>query len=127
MMLRVPITLRYIPGLLGLLGPMAASATSHQPNASQYLSDLYLWFLGFVGIAALFGIVVGGVLYMFSDSLSSTAQAKAWIWRSIGGIVLAATSYLLLYTISPDLVQGFDFTKIITNAIQNACTPPPCF
>ena len=120
-------TLRSTAGLLPwLLGPTVTSATSHQPNASQYLSELYLWFLGFVGIAALFGIVTGGVLYMFSDSLTDTKHAKDWIWNSIGGIVLAAFSYLLLYTISPDLVQGFDIQKIITNACLKLPTPISC-
>lgn len=82
-------------------------------NPSNYLNNLYLWLLGAVGISALFGIVTGGVLYMFSGtSLTKVENARKWIWNSIFGIVLAAVSYLLLNTINPDLVKGFDLNNL---------------
>ena len=96
--------------------PLNASNTD--AFAEPYLDNLYLWFLGFVGVAALFAIVLGGILYMFSGAnLTKVDQAKRWIWNAILGIVLAATSYLLLSIINPDLVQhGFDINTIITDA-----------
>lgn len=99
-----------------LLIPLNAAA---QPVVAEtYLDKLYLWFLGFVGVAALFAIVLGGVLYMFSGAnLTKVEQAKRWIWNAIFGIVLAATSYLLLQIINPDLVQhGFNINTVITDA-----------
>ncbi|OHA09164.1 MAG: hypothetical protein A3B37_01320 [Candidatus Sungbacteria bacterium RIFCSPLOWO2_01_FULL_59_16] len=87
-------------------------------NPSTYLSNLYLWFLGFVGIAALFAIVYGGVLWMFSTSLTSTGEARKWITNAIFGIVLAAASFLILNIINPDLVQGFDLNTIIDKALE---------
>lgn len=99
-----------------LLIPIDAAAQPVIP--ATYLEKLYLWFLGFIGVAALFAIVLGGVLYMFSGTnITKVEQAKRWIWNAIFGIVLAATAYLLLLIINPDLIQhGFDINTIITDA-----------
>ena len=98
-------------------GRSGDSATRPAANPSEYLSNLYLWFLGFVGIAALFAFVVGGIMWMFSSSLTSTAEARKWITNAIWGIVLAAASYLILNTINPDLVAGFDLKTVIQRAM----------
>jgi len=89
-------------------------------DTQAYLSNLYLWFLGFVGISALLAIVFGGVLYMFSGtSITKVEQAKNLIGNAIFGIVIAAASYLLLSVINPDLVKhGFDIEKIVNDAIS---------
>ena len=86
---------------------------------STYLSNLYLWFLGFIGIAALFAFVRGGVTYMFSGANPAlVGEAKRWIWNAIWGIVLAAASFLLLYVINPDLVtHGFDLNTVVDRAL----------
>ena len=98
-------------------------------DVTAYLDNLYIWFLGFVGISALFAIVVGGVLYMFSGtSITKVDQAKKWISNAILGIVIAAFSYLLLYTINPDLIRGFNIDNVVSNAISGTVinpTPPP--
>ena len=95
-------------------------------NPSDYLFNLYKWFLGAVGISALFAIVTGGVLYMFSGtSLTKTDQARGWIQNGIWGIVLAAISYLLLNTINPDLVKGFNLDELVQNAVNETNNPNP--
>ena len=81
--------------------------------ASNYLQRLYVVFLGFVGVAALFAITLGGVLYMFADSLTTTAQARRWISNGIAGIVIAGLSVLLLRTINPDLVTNFNIQALV--------------
>ncbi len=85
-----------------------------------YLSNLYIWFLGFVGIAALFAIVWGGIQYMFSGAnLTKAESGRTWISNAIWGIILAASAYLILYTINPDLVtHGFDINTVIDNALK---------
>lgn len=98
---------------------------------STYLSNLYLWFLGFIGIAALLALVIGGVMYMFAGANESlVGEAKKWIWNAIWGIVIAAFSFLLLNTINPDLVQGFNIQTVIENALKGlppapSAPPPP--
>lgn len=95
-------------------------------DTTGYLNQLYLWMLAFVGIAALFAIVMGGVMYMFSGtSLTKVDSAKRWIWNAVFGIIIAAGGVLLLSIINPDLVtHGFDLTKVIDDACQkygNGC------
>ena len=91
--------------------PMRQQLTAQ--TATFYFERLYIWLLGFVGLAALFAIVYGGVLYIFSGAIESTAEAKRWITNAIIGLVIAGGSYLLLYTINPDLVKKFDIQSII--------------
>lgn len=87
--------------------PSATYSSGTTPPAA-FLSSLYMWFLGFVGIAALFAFTLGGILYMLAGTIESTKQAQHWIWNGLWGLLIAASSYLLLRTINPDLVQhGF--------------------
>ncbi|MBI4132155.1 MAG: hypothetical protein HY474_00815 [Candidatus Sungbacteria bacterium] len=93
-------------------------------DVSNYLSQIYIWFLGFVGIAALFAITLGGVMYMFSGAnITKTEQARKWITNAIWGIILAAASFLILNTINPDLVtHGFNLQ---IPEITLPAAPPP--
>lgn len=85
---------------------------------SRYLSQVYIWFMGFVGVAALFAFVVGGVTWMFSTTITSTATARKWIVNGVYGIVIAAGSFLLLNTINPDLIRhGFDINRVIDQVL----------
>ena len=88
-------------------------------DVQSYLSNLYIWFLGFVGISALFAFVTGGILYMFSGtSITKVDQAKTWISNGMWGLILAAASFLILNTINPDLVRhGFNLKTIIDKSL----------
>lgn len=105
------------------------SSVTPAPNVtppSVYLGNLYLWFLGFVGIAAVFALVTGGLLYMFSGpNITKTEQARKWITNAIYGVILAAVSVLLLRTINPDLVGGFDLETIVQSVLPPAPSPSP--
>lgn len=70
-----------------------------------YVMAIYKMGLWAVGICALLMISIGGYMYLTSaGNTSQTGKAKEIIIDSIIGIVLALTSWLLLYTINPDLV-----------------------
>lgn len=103
-------------------GGGAPGAGGGPTDINNYLKNLYFWFLGVVGISALFAIVFGGVLYMFSGtSLTKVDQARHWISNAIFGILLAGGSYVLLKAINPDFTEhGFDLTNSI-----NRLLPPP--
>ncbi|MDO8560896.1 MAG: hypothetical protein Q7R91_01635 [bacterium] len=93
---------------------ITSGTTGAKPTtATGYLDYLYTWMLGFVGIAALFAIVYGGVLYIFSGAIESTAEARRWITNAIIGLLIAGGSYVILRTINPDLVKKFDVQTII--------------
>lgn len=109
----------------GGLGQPGTSQTEAPTSLTDYLSNLYLWLMGFVGIAALFMIVLGGTMYMFSGAIETTTQAKKFIWNAVFGIVIAAASYLILYTINPDLVtSGFDVDKLVQQLTRKRPASP---
>ncbi len=72
---------------------------------TDYLRKIYLIGLGAVGVAALLMMVISGFVYMLSDTVTSKEKARDYIVGAISGLVLALSSYLILYTINPDLVN----------------------
>jgi len=57
---------------------------------------------------------------MLSDLVSSKEEGKKWIYGAITGLILALASYLILYTINPDLT-GLSTPNLPTPP----STPPP--
>jgi len=82
-------------------GPSAGTETGLQ----DYIRYLYLFGLGAVGILALGSLVVGGFLYMLSDTVISKDNAKAYINNALIGLALGLAAYLILFTINPDLIS----------------------
>lgn len=71
-----------------------------------YVSLVYKFGIWAVGIAALLMITIGGFMYVTSAGNNSYMEkAKGVITDAIIGLILALTSYLLLYIINPDLVK----------------------
>lgn len=90
-----------------------------------YLRTLYAFLLAFVAIAAFGGITYGGLLYILSaGNVSSTDEAKKWIWNALIGIFITAISFIILHTINPDLITNFnlDLSKYQTNTQQQTPT-----
>ncbi len=82
-----------------------AAATSSLDLARQ-VSNLYNWAIGAGAIVALGIIIYGGVLYSASaGNASRIGEAKTWIQSAIFGLILLFSSYLILFTINPDLVK----------------------
>lgn len=71
----------------------------------DYISKIYIFAMGTVGIAALFALVLGGVQYITSTVIEQKADAKDRIIKALIGLAIALGSYLILYTINPDLVS----------------------
>jgi len=71
-----------------------------------YVSNIYKFGIWTIGIAAMLMIMIGGYVYLTSaGNTAQTGKAKSIITDAIVGIILALVSYLLLYTINPDLVK----------------------
>ena len=71
----------------------------------SYISAVYKFGIWAVGISAMLMIIIGGYMYMMSaGNTASTGKAKGVITDAIVGLILALTSYLLLYTINPNLL-----------------------
>ena len=72
----------------------------------SYISAVYKFGIWTVGIAAMLMIMIGGYMYMMSAGNNASMQkAKGVITDAIVGLILALTSYLILYEINPNLVN----------------------
>ncbi len=82
----------------------------------DYIKAIYKFGIWTVGIAAMLMISVGGFMYLTSaGNTSKTGQAKEIITDAIIGVILALVSWLLLYTINPDLVKNSSKATINTS------------
>jgi hypothetical protein len=85
---------------------------------SSYLQSAYR-----IGIGACFvlGVIMftwAGIEYVVSESMNSKADGKARMTAALTGLAIALVSYILLYTINPDLLS---FKNILPAAdTQNA-------
>mgnify|MGYP000353690338 CR=1 FL=1 len=64
------------------------------------------------GLIAVLTLIIGGVAYMMSDVVSTKSLAKKRIEGALWGLGLLAISWLILYTINPDLLKfNFDSNR----------------
>jgi len=78
-------------------------------NLPTYLPGLYKLGISLAGVLAVLMITWAGIEYMMSEAVSSKDAAKRKIYNALAGLILAFLSYLILYTLNPDLVN-FDLT-----------------
>ena len=77
-------------------------------DPSQYIEILFKVGLGLAGILGLIFLIYGAILYTISSStgdLQKQSEAKERIFSVFLGLGLLLLSYLILYTINPDLVK----------------------
>lgn len=78
----------------------------------EYVKAIYTYAIGIVGILAAVVLMFGGVLWITAGGNNERiSSAKSWIAASLSGLVLALCSYMILYTINPQLVK-FKITGI---------------
>ena len=99
-------------------------------SLGDLLSSLYVFGLGFIGIAALIMLTYGGIKYMVAGE-KDPSEAKKYMRNAALGLALALVSWLILYVINPDLVLKLDLTLIDIGNVGSpqgdgtALTPPP--
>lgn len=73
------------------------------------LLALYVFAMSLVGISALVMLVIAGFWYLTAgDNTGRMGQAKTWMGNAVFGLVLALLSFLILYTLNPDLTNLLD-------------------
>jgi len=86
------------------------------PWISEYILAIYNYGLSAAGILAAIILMAGGVLWLVSGGdASKVTQAKELITGSVVGLVILASSYIILTQINPDLVK---FKPITLGAIK---------
>ena len=84
------------------------------------LSRLYVFGVSMVVIAALIMFTIGGVQYMITGGDRDPGPAKQRMKDALFGLILALTSYLILFTINPDLVREVKLKTVIIDLINPA-------
>ena len=73
---------------------------------AEYIRVIYRYAIGIVGILAAVVLMIGGVLWIVAGgNATQIGEAKARIGAALTGLVLALTSYLILSTVNPALVN----------------------
>jgi len=78
---------------------------SGMSDPSAFINLIFQLSLGVAGASAFGVLIYGSVLWTVSGSISTKQDAIEWIKGAIWGLVLLLGSYLLLYTINPELVK----------------------
>ncbi len=95
-------------------------------NIANYIKAIYQYGIGIVGILAAVVLMYGGVLWIVAGgNASQVGEAKAWIGAALTGLILALTSYMILNTINPALVN-LQTTSVpgVTEMATGSCTTP---
>lgn len=90
-----------------------------------FISSLYIFGLGLVGVSALLMLVYGAFLYMTAgDNESRTSSAKGKIRNAFLGLAIAFLSWLILRTINPQLVSTLDVSVPKITGVGTQAPPP---
>jgi len=87
------------------------------PWIGEYTKGIYNYLIAIAGILAAIMLMAGGVLWLVSrGEASKITQAKDLILGSIVGIIILASSYLVLLQLNPNLVN---LQNLKINSIKN--------
>ncbi len=90
-----------------LLAPLPTGAANEaSPTFTEYLTFVYRFLIAGTALVATGQIVYAGILRIWGGvSQSSITKSREIIERSLWGLGLALSSYLILYTINPSLAE----------------------
>lgn len=73
---------------------------------AEYIAGIYKYAIGVVGILAAVVLMIGGLIWLTAGgNQTRIGEAKSYIGASLTGLVIALSSYLILYQINPELVN----------------------
>ncbi|OGD23530.1 hypothetical protein A2Z10_00555 [Candidatus Azambacteria bacterium RBG_16_47_10] len=81
------------------------AAGADVPSLVKYVSFLYVFVFGMVGIAGFISLVIWGTVWVATGIVDKKAMALESIKNTFIGIGIALTAYVILNTINPDLVK----------------------
>lgn len=93
------------------------------PYLSVYISAIYKYAIGSVGILSTVVLMYAGILWITAaGNASQVSKAKSYVVSSLTGMVLAFTSYTILYQVSPELVsfKGLEIASVEEKIIEKS-------
>lgn len=88
-----------------LLEPLPGLGKTTNVTLSDYLGWLFPFMLTTAAILAVLMIVIGGIKLIWGGSEKLQTEAREQIKMAVLGLLLAISSWLILNTINPDLVN----------------------
>ncbi|MEK7662304.1 MAG: hypothetical protein AAB355_02295 [Patescibacteria group bacterium] len=85
-------------------------------SVSSYLQFLFSFGIGIAIALSVIMIVIGGAQYLSTDAVFGKSEGKKKIIDALWGLLLALCSYLILYTINPNLLNLNLSIKQLTGA-----------
>ena len=125
--LQVPIPDVSLPGEFLKFSEMTCTGegknkTCSIPWIAEYIAAVYKYAIGIVGILATVVMMVGGIIWLTAGgNATRVGEAKSWITASLTGLVIALSSYMILYQINPDLIK---FKPIKVTVVKKEEAPP---
>lgn len=111
----------FIPVALAQVSGLEFLNIAPDAKIGDVIAALYIYGVGFVALAAFIVFTAGGVRYIFAGD-KDPSEAKSWMKNAFWGLVLALTSWLILYTINPKLIENvgdLGLQKIQTTRTDN--------
>lgn len=87
------------------LEPLPGAEASTYSSLSKYLSYMFTLLLSIGAMIAVVTLVIAGITYMVSEVVDKKSQAKERIRAAFWGLALLLTSWLILHTINPNLLN----------------------
>jgi len=92
--------------VLKTFDPSVTNKAGENSKLGEYLNIMIRLFIGICAVLAVIMIVVGGIEYMTSELPGNKGHGKETIMNAIFGLLLALGSWLILFTINPDLLRS---------------------
>jgi hypothetical protein len=98
--------------LAPITGPDGQSIKTN--NFPAYLQAMYRLGIGACFALGVIMFTIAGIEYIISESMNTKEDAKKKIQAAIIGLAIALVSYILLYTINPDLLKLENINTAVT-------------
>jgi hypothetical protein len=80
---------------------------------TTYIPAVFGLSIGLAGVLAVIMMIIGGIQYLSTDSISGKSEGRKQIGAALGGLLLALGAFLILQTINPKLVNfDLDITEV---------------
>lgn len=94
---------------------LQCTVTTDSTNLGTYINGLYKLAVAGASVLAILMLIIGGFTYVQSDAISNKEEGKEKIKAALGGLLLVLASWVILYTVNPQLVS----LKIITQPLEH--------
>ncbi len=71
----------------------------------EYIGKMYTWLVGSATVIAIVMLMIAGFRYVLGAGSDQISKAKTMIRNAVVGLVLLLSTYLILFTVNPDLVS----------------------